>query len=1516
MTTQTRLFVVDADESRRRATVARLAGAGYAVADAADVQGCGAEGAAGPDLLVLVLADSPPGDPQRIAALRNRPGLAATWILVVCAAASTAEARAAVLDAGADDVQAGPVDPVELAARVRRGLRQRAARMSAPAAAGDPPSNQRTGQDDGPATAAAGPRSVAATDASAQAQAQAMLHASIDAVVAIDQHGALIAFSPAAERMFGCRASEVLGRDMAEVIVPPSLRERHRQGMARHLAHGERNLLDRRVEMAALRADGSEFPVELTVTRHAGPGAPQFTAVIRDISKRRIAERMLAQQESTLRAITEALVAYVERDDWRAAMARLLRYALDETGSEYGFMGVVVDGTLRVLAHEGIVWDKTRNRGFYEQALRDYDALGYLEFRNFDTLFGQAITSGQVVIANSPGDDPRASGRPDGHPPMHSFMGVPIRAGEVVQGLVALANRPGGYSAHDQARIETLVHHVGGLCASYRQREAAKVLEREREQARERQRASEAELRRVFADAATGIALASLDGRLIECNQAFCRMLGSDAATLVGRDIESLVHPGDRARSRQRLADLVEGRCQSYVIEKRYQGDDGRLVWSRVSVALQRDAADQPSGLIRVAEDITQEKHAEALLRQDLALRRFAGQVARLGGWSIDLPERTMTWSDEVCAIHDLPSGSVPSLEHGLAMYLPEHRDQIAQRIEACARDGTPYDLELPKVTAAGRPIWVRSIGEAVRDATGAIVRLQGAIQDVTERRLADEALRISEERFRLLSMATQDTIWDWDLVTGAHWWNQRFETMFGYPLDQVEPGIEAWTSRIHEQDRAWVERDIRAAIAGSAETWSAEYRFRRQQGGYVWVMDRGYIIRDGNGVGVRMIGGMTDISERRDAENALRRSEASLSHAQQIARMGNWDWDIGADYLYWSTHTYDLFGLAPGGLGSRYDDFLAVVHPDDRERVHAAVQDALAGRAPYDVDHRVVWPDGTIRILHEQGEVRRDAGGTAVQMTGTVQDITERKAAHEMMRASEERFRELAETVHEVFWIVEPGDRRMLYVSPAYETLWGRSCESLYAAPDTWLDAIHPEDRERVERAMTEKQPRGDYDEIYRIIRADGSLRWIQDRAYPVRDDDGKVVRILGAAADITQRRQVEAQLRQSQKMEAIGRLAGGVAHDFNNLLTVITGYSEALLERADLPAAVREAVEPIAEAGERATVLTRQLLGFSRQSILQPKVVDPNAIVVAAGRMLRRLIGEDVRIVTDLAPDLLRVRVDPGQLDQVLLNLAVNARDAMPAGGELCIRTRNIDAADAAARGKASTQFQAEAASGPHVLLAVSDTGIGMAPDLVARVFDPFFTTKDVGQGSGLGLAMVFGIVQQSGGSIRVLSEPGRGSTFEICLPGLEEAAPLETRPAPAGPQRGRERVLLVEDEDGVRALATTTLERLGYFVLAACDGEDGLAVLAAHNGPVDLVLSDVVMPRLGGPAMVERLLLDRPDLRVLFMSGYTDDAVVRHGLLADRVAFIQKPFTPSQLAQRVRSVLDAPAGDAAAH
>src|SRR5881392_1254098 len=376
---------------------------------------------------------------------------------------------------------------------------------------------------------------------------------------------------------------------------------------------------------------------------------------------------------------------------------------------------------------------------------------------------------------------------------------------------------------------------------------------------------------------------------------------------------------------------------------------------------------------------------------------------------------------------------------------------------------------------------------------------------------------------------------------------------------------------------------------------------------------------------------------------------------------------------------------------------------------------------------------------------------------------------------------------------------------------------------------------------------------------------------------------------------RQSEVQLRQAQKMEAVGRLAGGVAHDFNNLLTVITSYSDLLLEDLASNDPKRDDVGQIRQAAEGAAALTRQLLAFSRQQVLEPKVLDVRAIVAGTEKLLRRLIGADVQLATSLASDLGAVKADPGQLEQIIINLAVNARDAMPGGGRLSIEAANLE--------------QVEGRPGRYVLLAVSDTGIGMDEQTKARIFEPFFTTKESGKGTGLGLATVYGIVKQAGGFIWVYSEPGRGTSFKVYLPRVDEPAePEVARPAPGEVRGGTETVLVVEDAASVRMVTRQVLERHGYAVLEAPNGDTALRLAAKHHGPIDLLLTDVVMPGLSGRQLAEQLAQLRPSMKVLYVSGYGENAVVHHGILEPGVAYLQKPFTPETLARRVRDTLDA--------
>jgi PAS domain S-box-containing protein len=467
-------------------------------------------------------------------------------------------------------------------------------------------------------------------------------------------------------------------------------------------------------------------------------------------------------------------------------------------------------------------------------------------------------------------------------------------------------------------------------------------------------------------------------------------------------------------------------------------------------------------------------------------------------------------------------------------------------------------------------------------------------------------------------------------------------------------------------------------------------------------------------------------------------------------------------------------------------------------------------------------------------------------------------------------------------------------------------SPEEIIGRTDHDLPALKREEADffiRKDREVMDCE-RGERGIIEPATLADGRNIWMETSKVPLHDDGGNVIGVLGVWQDITDRLRLEEQVRQSMKMEAIGRLAGGIAHDFNNLLTVINGYSDLLVGQLPEGDPRRDLVVQIRKAGQRAGGLTRQLLAFSRKTVLVPAVIDLNALLVDMEKLLGPMLGEDVDLRLHPGSNLWRVKVDPGEMGQVVMNLCVNARDAMRQGGKITIETANVEL------GADYVVAHPDATAGAHVMLAVSDNGCGMDAATRARIFEPFFTTKGPEKGTGLGLAMVYGIVKQSGGHIEVYSEPGLGSTFKIYLPRERSGAPLtksfhgQRPPVPSG----TETILLTEDEEGVRKLTRLVLERSGYTVHEACDGEEALRIGERDGATMQLLITDVVMPNMSGPQLAERLRRLRPGLKVLYLSGYTDDAVVRHGILEGEAPFLQKPFSPDALAHKVREVLDA--------
>ncbi|MGH9779727.1 MAG: PAS domain S-box protein, partial [Candidatus Acidiferrales bacterium] len=903
-----------------------------------------------------------------------------------------------------------------------------------------------------------------------------------------------------------------------------------------------------------------------------------------------------------------------------------------------------------------------------------------------------------------------------------------------------------------------------------RARTRAEALAKEvhvRELAEEALEMSQSRYRVVTDTASDAIVSIMEDSRIVFANPAVEKVFGYKPGELRGKELTLLMPEGLRELHRAAIKRYVETGKKHLnweSIELTGLHKDGREIPVEVSFGEQvKKGRHIFTGIVR---DITERHGAQAALRASEEKFRALAETAASAIF--------ITREDKFLYLNRATEeilGYAPAELLGAGFWSvihPEDRE-LVRRMRQARLEGQPVPerYEFRVVRKGGETRWVDFTATVVTyDSQQAVM---GTAFDITERHRAVEALRKSEEHYRLLFEKNPHPMWVFDNETlkflavneaSVEQYGYTHEELLGMTIKDIRPAEEG--SRLE----AYLAKQPQHRGPGSAGVW----RHRKKDGSVLSVEVTSEPL-EFDGREARLVLAV-DVTEKHRAGEALRKSEKMLAEAQRVAQLGSWEWDMVADHLYWSEETYRILGVTPEEVGGRMETVLEVVHPEDRERVKAGLEGAAREKKPFASEHRIVRPDGAVRVVNAQAEVSYDEKGRAERMVGIVHDITEQ--------------------------------------------------------------------------------------------------------------------------------RRLEEQFQQAQKMEAVGRLAGGIAHDFNNLLMLIRGYSELMLEHAGADKTEKQYAREVIEAADRAAGLTQQLLAFSRKQVLEPRVVSMNEAVQQMEKMLRRVLGEDIELGVRRKAARPWVKVDPSQLEQVILNLALNARDAMPKGGLLTLETANVELDEEYARQRPEVQ------PGDYVMLAVSDTGAGMSEEVRAHAFDPFFTTKEKGKGTGLGLATVYGIVRQSGGNIWVYSEPGKGTTFKIYFPLVgrpvaEEALP-EVLEAPAGTGT----VLLAEDEERVRKLGRQFLEASGYRVLEATSVGEALELMAKHKEEIDVLMTDVIMPQMSGRELAERVVKMKPTVRVLYMSGYTDDVIVRHGELEAGTAFLQKPFTKEALARKLRELL----------
>ncbi len=1190
---------------------------------------------------------------------------------------------------------------------------------------------------------------------------------------------------------------------------------------------------------------------------------------LQDIHARKLAHQRALRLNRVYALLSQINAAMVGIHDRQQLFDTACRIAVESGGLRASWIGLIDagNGQVQPVAKAGAI------DGYLESirvsALLDVEGRGP---------FGRAVRENRAVVCNDTARDPSFAPWRERALAL-GFLSVavfPLRiSGHVAGAVVFYADVVDFFDTQEISLFSDLADDISFASGNIARESVL--------------RASEARFRAVFDQAPLGICLVSANNRFLRVNPGFCALLGySEHELLEQHDCVETTHPDDREGDLQAVLALSEGQPQ-VTRDKRYLRQDGTVVWARLTLALFQGDEGLGAQYIGMAQDISGQRAIEERLQHSQALARMASGISRLGAWEVVLPECSVSWSDDLCRIADVPAGARVDLQHVLEWVDPPYREAVEANFRSCMTEGTAYDIEVHGTTVKNRPVWLRMIGEAVRDAQGRIVRVHGACQDISGQKQAEQEMVYMLRRFKELADAMPLIVWTADADGVVDFFTQAFGVYTGVPEGQMVG--TGWFHKLHPDDKArcvqvWTE------CVRSRQPYAIEFRLCRHDGVYRWHLVRAVPAFDTQGEVIKWYGSATDIHDQKLLEQDARRLAQRLTNTLESITDAFFTVDRSWRINYLNKEAGRLLRRQPEQMVGH--GIWETFPTSEGSLFKRECQRAMEQDVPIDLEDFYTEAQMLFEIRLFPSEE-----GLAIYF----RDITAQRKADSQLRLLETAVARLNDIVliTEAEPFSEPGPR-IVFANDAFERRTGYTRAEIVGRSPRILQGpgTSRAELDRIRAALEQWKPVRA--ELLNYTKA-GEPFWIELDILPIADATGWFTHWVSVERDITERRALEEQLRQSQRLEAVGQLTGGMAHDFNNLLTVIMGNAEMLAEELPVDDGLRELAQMIGDAAQRGAELTQRMLAFARRQPLEPRPVNVNRLLAGMDGLLRRSLGGHIEIEFVCGAGVWQALVDPAQLESALLNLCLNSRDAMEQGGRLTIETNNahID--------QQYADRQLDLAPGQYVVVAVSDTGVGIAPELISRVVEPFFTTKEKGKGTGLGLSMVYGFAKQSRGHVSIYSEPGQGTTVKMYLPRVLAAEQLHdvSRPREAL-TAGSGTILLVEDDELVRRYAASQLVSLGYQVIEASDGPSALRIVEKDAGRrIDLLFTDVVMPGgMNGRVLADAVRALRPELPVLFTSGYTENAIVHHGRLDAGVQLLGKPYRRAELARRVSQML----------